>query len=477
MIGRLLDIPYERALAAGAGMRRPWLLLVAVWFLFIFPSILLLGGRLEEGTLVGIARGVFEDGHWLQPYRYGVRFIERPALISWMLGGIGYVTGYIPLWLARLPTVVALLSGALLIYYLVRAYASTAAALFGALCYMASPLILPKAVVAEPDLVLSTLMFAAVVVLWDGRRQGHIALWRWLAVAVILSFASLVKGPQPLGFFFLGFGAFFLLRMQWTDLIKLALAGLVPAAVTAGWYYGIYQPGDEAAWVRHSRLATPSFLSWLGGTAIFVLDAMAQFLPGWILLLPALAFVVRRPKSERDDLVAALVLYAGVCFVVVALWPGGRGRYAMPAILAVAAAAGLLFDTVRVQSPRLARFACLLLAAFMSYQLVFNWLAVPALPGLLAKSRTYGEFIAEAIKTRPGPLYVATPYINHDFLIYVPGRAKEVPLEFVATAPGPIWAYVEPQQEDELRRLRGDDKVVLHVTAAWPRPWRLVEIR
>jgi 4-amino-4-deoxy-L-arabinose transferase-like glycosyltransferase len=456
--------------------KRPWIWIVVIWFLFIFPAIFLRGAHFEEGTLIGLARGAFEDGNWLVPHRYGERFAERPVLLSWALAAIGSLTGAIPIWLGRMPTVLALLLGTLLIYRLVRQYASSAAALFGALCFMASPLILRKVIVAEADLFVSVALFSAFVVLWDGERRGGATLGRWIAIGAILSVAALAKGPQQLGFFFLGLGAFFLIRRRWIDLFKLGVVGLMPAAVTVAWYVSVYQTGDAAHWAQHSRVVAMPILPWLKGVAEFVSTAALDFLPGWPLLVPLAIQALKAPKSERDNLVAALILYAGVCFVVLSFWPGSRGRYAMPAILAVAAGAGLAFDAATTRWSWLARPVCMTLAVLVSFRLALNGLLIPALPDLYAASRFHGQTIAAVIATRPGTLYIATPSPPHDFLVYVPGRVRMTPFDFVASAKEPIWAFVTAEQEQALRRLRSDAAPTLHLSGRWPYQWRLIEV-
>ena len=76
---------------------------------------------------------------------------------------------------------------------------------------------------------------------------------------------------------------------------------------------------------------------------------LLTFLPGLLIAAPALFDWVRR-RAPADiaaadrPLFLALVLYATIPVVALAVWPGAATRYAMPALLAVAAIAGLCFD-------------------------------------------------------------------------------------------------------------------------------------
>jgi 4-amino-4-deoxy-L-arabinose transferase-like glycosyltransferase len=183
--------------------------------LFLLPAMFIRGAHYEEGTVIALARSIFEDRLWPGTYRYGERFVERPQALSWLLGAIGFLAGGMPVWLARIPTALSLLGGASLVCWLVRQYASAVAALFAAICFIASPMMLQKTVTAEPDIAVSVALFAAFVLFWRGYETGGPKASRWLVITAILEFSGLMKGPHPLAYFFLGVGAFLIFRRQW----------------------------------------------------------------------------------------------------------------------------------------------------------------------------------------------------------------------------------------------------------------------
>ncbi len=51
----------------------PYLWLALLWLLLIVPGLFSRGAHYDEGTTIGLARGAFEDGHWLAPHLYGDR--------------------------------------------------------------------------------------------------------------------------------------------------------------------------------------------------------------------------------------------------------------------------------------------------------------------------------------------------------------------------------------------------------------------
>lgn len=154
-----------------------FILIAIVWSLLVFPAISIRGVHYEEDTVVALARGAVEDGHWLVPHYYEVRFDERPILRSWLVAGLASIFGGINQWILRTPTVLALLLGAALVARLARLYASAPAALFGALCFLLCPSLLQRLVTAEPDVLCAVLQFLAFVIWWDatattGPRRG-----------------------------------------------------------------------------------------------------------------------------------------------------------------------------------------------------------------------------------------------------------------------------------------------------------------
>ena len=61
---------------------------------------------------------------WLTPHLYNVRFVERPTLQSWIIEAISAPFGDVNQIAARLPSVLFLLFGCVLIYVLLRRVAA-----------------------------------------------------------------------------------------------------------------------------------------------------------------------------------------------------------------------------------------------------------------------------------------------------------------------------------------------------------------
>src|SRR5208282_1442148 len=212
----------------------PVAVIVVAWAVLAVPLVFFRGFNSDEGLAVSIARTAIEDGNWLVPHFFNVRWIERPTLLSWIIAAISEPFGHVSQIAARLPIALFLLVGCLLIYFLLRKVgAGIAAALFGAALFLACPLVMRAYVMITADLPLAVLLFLAFVLWWDGTAKGSIGLGRWTAIGIVLAFAGLLKGPQPLAYFALGVGVFVLASLSWRQLPGLILAGLICAAPLA----------------------------------------------------------------------------------------------------------------------------------------------------------------------------------------------------------------------------------------------------
>lgn len=437
--------------------RRDTWIVVAVWFVFVVPLFILRAYHYEEGLAVAIARGAVSGGHWIEPYIYGTRFVERPNLLADVIAVLGIARGAIEPWLARLPTIIALLALALIVKRLVECESSRAAGTFGALAVLINPMIMQKTVTAEPDLVLTALLFWAFCIWWRGERQGGASLHRWIAVGVVLALAGLMKGPQPGGYFAFGVFAYLLLYRRWSAIPGFILAGLIAIAPLVAWYWQIYRSGDEGEWARYLRMNEETGLWFLvKDKLVFLATSFAELLPA-ALLLP---WAIRRHESEsRQRLAMAAALYAGVCTAILFLWPAHLAtRYAMPALPAFAVFVALAYDRVRLNLPRLAGAVVAIGALMALYPIGNGWVAAPsALPGLKGRSYDAAQIIKTHIATDPAPLYKVWLQANNIFG-HLEGDLRNLTApKAIATATAPAYVLTRPEMLDEMRVVRGAD--------------------
>ena len=385
-------VRFERVLGLISRMSlRDEIFLGLVVAAIVFPLISIRAYHYEEGLTAALAKDALSGSPWYVPDLFGARWIERPVMQSWIVAAISWPLGGVSQITVRLPTVAALFAGALLIWGMVRPRVSRPAALVAALCFLFSPAVLQKAVTAEADILLSVFEFAAFVVWWRGYEAGRVSLARWLAVGLLLAATALCKGPQPAAFFALGVGAFILVKRDWRELPGYALAGVVSVGLLVSWYVAVYRVADIDTLLDYMRLSRKeTIFDYLAHRLRFT-TILLTFLPGLLIAAPTLFDWARRRApadigAEDRPLFLALVLYATIPVLALAVWPGAATRYATPALLAVAALAGLCLDRLIARRVEIARLALSILAGLIAYQFIWGWIAAPLFADRFAKS-------------------------------------------------------------------------------------------
>jgi 4-amino-4-deoxy-L-arabinose transferase-like glycosyltransferase len=441
-----------------------WIALI--WAIAVFPNVPVRSFIWEEGTNAELARDILRRGDLLEPTAYGVRHVEKPYLLSWLIAAAAQLTGGVNEWSARLPSMLAVLLTALLVERLARRYAGAPAALFAAASFMFCPLVLRKLTIGEPDTVVTFLSFAAFVLWWRGEETGRAVGLRWLACGAVLTLLTLAKGPQPAGFFALGVGGYLVARG------RLATPGLafclaLPATATIAWAAAVYRPNDLSTWLAYMRLGSGmDFVAYLSERAWFTGGLLIDLLPGTI-LLPFLFIAWRRgqpPFVATIPVIFPLVLFAGLCTLALLVWPGARTRYAMPAAPAVAALAGLAFDSLtRRGNHPVARLAVTTVVILFAYQVVLATVVMPLFAERFGATRNAGLALDRAISAAPAPVFtIGGPHTNQLFYVTYPIRRVDDLSSKAITAP--VWLLAPGADIVQFERARPD--LTVHVVVA-----------
>ena len=444
------------------------ILLALIVFAMAFPLISIRGFHYEEGLTAALAKDALSGSPWYVPDLFGARWVERPVLQSWIVAAISWPLGGVTQFTTRLPGVVALYAGALIIVQFVRPRASRAASLVAALCFMFSPAVLQKVITAEADVILSVFQFAAFVVWWRGFETGRITFRRWLAVGLLLAATALFKGPQPAAYFALGIGAFILIKRDWRQVSGYVLAGIVSLAVLASWYVAVYQAADTGTLLMYMRLSSHDALSDYLLSRLKFTGALLTFLPGLVIAAPTLLAITRRRETvdieaHNRTLLQALVLYAGVATLALLVWPGAATRYAMPALPAVAAIAGLAFDRLVARRIDIARAALAILAMLVAYQIAWGWIAAPLFPDAFRRSRIDAQTVEAATRAKPYAIY-AQLRLDDAMLAYLDRPVRYLPEEELPMVVAPYYLLAQASTIAAVAVAHPDFAIVRHAT-------------
>lgn len=450
---------------------------IGLFIVQAIPATIERASNLEEGRIIAIARGAMQGGYWLTPFVYGERFAERPVLLSWISALFGEVTGGVTLWSLRIPHLSFFLAGALLIYRLLRYEVGKSAAIFGVLCWFSMPVVAPKFINAEPDIVLSTLLFAAFYTWWQGTIGKRMTLARWIGISLLIMLAGLTKGPQPVAYFTLGAGAYILLKAR-TQILPFIATNIVAALPIVGWYFLVYQQGDVNLWMAHSRVLGLTGLNWVRDHLDFIKSMLVELLPATILIGPAAVIALRRWRAQQHDLLLAATLYSVICTFVLVVWPGGiAARYAMPGTLTLAIICGLMFQHWRQNHSRVIASALIVSYLIFGALLIRGWVVMTFWPHLFQESQIAGMAIAAEIKRRPGPLYVVRDSTELNMVAYIRGETRAVTLDDLARLERSAVAVMLPEEKNALaERNPGLQLTDLASTISNRTEYRIVEI-
>lgn len=468
---RTSTIPARIVAAWNAAAMRwnPVTLIVVAWALLAVPLVFFRGYNSDEGLAVSIARTALEDGDWLTPHMFNLRWVERPTLLSWIIAALSAPFGNVSQVTARLPIVLFLLLGCLLIYALLRkAAASMPAALFGVALFLACPLVMRSYVMITADMPLAVLLFLAFALWWDVHATGTISLARWSLIGVVLALAGLMKGPQPVSYFALGVGLDVLVSRSWRQIPGLALAGLICVIPLAAWYWHVYAAGDEANWAAFMRLRPVALLP---GPLPATLRLLTETLPA---VLAAAAFLVTlRPggeKPERRALVVALACYAFAASLLILFWPGGSApRYFFPMVPPLAVLGGLGYDALAARRPQIVAPILVLTAGLLTYALAYSVVASPLLPERFRETQLEAARVTAFVNAAPAPIYrIGDTALN--VLPYVPGRIREASFEELVAMPASAWMVLS---NAELAALAARRKLCVEMSLGEHKEWRL----
>ncbi len=456
----------------------PIVVIATVWAAVTFPLLWLHSFHGDDGLAVSIARSAVEDGYWVTPHIFNVRWVERPTLLSWIIAAVSEPFGQVSQATACLPIVLFLLLGCWLIYSLLRKLgASVPASLLATAAFLACPLVMRSYVITTADMPLAVLLFLAFVLWWYGFASGGISVSRWFAIGIVLALAGLMKGPQPIAYFALGVGLFICIRRQWKQLPGLLLAGVICATPLIAWYAYVYIPGDESQWAAFMRVQPAVQFA---GPVEEIIRLFFEILPA--VLIAATFFFSKQTKDiqtreksfAQSEFPLALACYAFTAAIVILFWPGGStARYYFPMVLPLCVFGGLGYDIASKQRPLATALNLVVTVVLIIYALVYSLVAAPLLPMNFRPTEIHAARVTAVIQAAPAPIY-RIGFAGLSLFPYVPGRILSTTPSELETVQGPAWIVVTTGEAKDLmsRRPNGlrfvtpvgeDDMQLLHL--------------
>ena len=333
--GRFLQLVRYRSL----GWCEPQLLLLSlVVFGIYFSRLGDLTLRGEETRRARVAIEMIETGDWVVPREQGRLFPDRPPLGNWLIALSMLATGSTGTLAVRLPTVLATLATALIVYAYSRTALSRNGALASGLAYATMGQVLQLGMLAETEATM-TLFVGSSLLAWHlAYRRGMPAWQTWCLGYVLAGLAALAKGPQGPIYFVAATVSYLVLRREWRYLLSWshALGLLAGTAVVAVWqvpYSRVVEwPLVLQTW-GHTSVARFDYSSIgpvLKHLVAFPVEIAGCLLPWSIWLVAFARRDFRRSLGDRSDMAVFLTVAIAVSFPSCWLAPQARGRYFMP---------------------------------------------------------------------------------------------------------------------------------------------------
>ena len=328
----------------------PFYVMIAIVGLVYFSRLGALPVVGEEGRWARGAVQMLESGDWIVPRQQGQVFPERPPMSSWAMAGVGWFRGEVDVVAIRLPSVLAILATATLIYAYSRLALTPLGAFAAAIAYPTLGQVLQIGRHGESE-ALFTCFVSASLLLW---HYGYTRRWNptsvWLAGYSCMAMAALVKGPQaPAYFVAVTLCYAIVVRKDWSFVFSWShLAGIAAAgAILAAWQVPFFLMTDlnsvMATWMglAGDRFELRGLLSHI---ALYPLETFVCLLP-WSPLIVALASrQFRANLSDASRLTPFLFTALAVTYPTVWFASAARGRYFMPLYPLVAVLIGIVVE-------------------------------------------------------------------------------------------------------------------------------------
>lgn len=300
-------------------------------------------GTNDEARFPLLARDILAHGTWTAPALNGEPYLLKPPLTAWLIALASWPSGQVTLLTAAVPSAVAAIALAFIVWALGRELFGPQAGLVAGLAALTSQGVAHFARIPLPDMPMTCFVTASLWMFARMVRSDTPAPWAWLGFAVFAAIAFWSKGPA-------GFLLPTVVALVIAPRLVLGRALVVLGLLVAPWWIvTLFRSGQMSRVVVNDYVLwyVPLTADWSSVSAPFG-HALAILLP-WTLVLPfAVYAVIRRVRAGAAEGRALVFVLAwiGVTFGLLALSHEQRFRYYLPMVPPVALLAGWWLSSV-----------------------------------------------------------------------------------------------------------------------------------
>ncbi len=295
----------------------------------------------DEARFAVLGQDILARGSWLFPQLNGAVYHNKPPLLAWLVALASWPAGQVTQFTAALPSAVAGLATAFVIFFFGRRLFGAEAGWCAALAAITTQGFFLHARLPMPDMLMTLFITAALAMFWPMFRsasRGRAGAW-WVGFYGFTAAAFWAKGPAGLLPLAVALAYVLICRSPgtWRDLrLPQGLALLL--VLTAPWW--LREALSDPAVVQNVVMV--DYLHWYlpRNPSAAALAAPPQHLFGilfpWVLAVPAMLVqavrVTREERGEERDAVVFLLLWAAVLLAFVGISQQQRLRYYLPLV-------------------------------------------------------------------------------------------------------------------------------------------------
>lgn len=289
-----------------------------------------------------VAVSMIQQGDWILPHNFGTDIPYKPPFMAWIIAVLAIIFngGEVNEFLSRLPSALAALAMIMGSFYWARSVRGTRFGMIFSLVLLTCIEVFRASVACRLDMILMACMTGAVYMLYN--LMEHDEKWRplrYAAVIILLSCATLTKGPVGSLLPCLAMGLYGLLRGRrffptFFRMLGIAVASMV---IPALWYYAAYLRGGDGFFdlmmeENIGRLTgNMSYESHVNPFWYNFVTIILGLLPWTVLLIAALPSA-RRLKDIRLTPAGKLALTVAATVIIFYCIPSSkRSVYLLPA--------------------------------------------------------------------------------------------------------------------------------------------------